>query len=133
MSPFRTLSSCGNSSTLLRRRKRPSGVIRTLSGMDFPAESSRSLMVLNLSNVNGFARRPGRLSRKRMGRPMLTQMPRATSASSGQEKKRAPAEPTTSRILLDLGNILAADHDDVPWALDPPADNLALRARGASG
>ena len=52
MSPLNTFISCGSSSRLVERMRRPIGVRRSLSGKSFPAPLCASVMVLNLIRWN---------------------------------------------------------------------------------
>src|ERR1700686_2669629 len=103
ISPRSTLNSCGSSSILDRRSKRPHGNTRGswLPVMGLPA-SSATVIERNLNIENVLPCRPARGARKITGPGLLTRMPRATSSISGLSTMSAATAAAMSNSRLPI-------------------------------
>ena len=94
--PRSTFQSCGSSSRLVRRRKRPLRVIRgsfgsrpkgsSLSFSSRPSSTAFGTIVRNFSIENGFAPLPARRWRKITGRPDSSTIQSASPAKTRREQ-----------------------------------------------
>src|SRR6188474_2025072 len=116
MSPLRTLISCGSSSRLVRRRKRPARVMRGSSGILKAGSSSFSrstssasccsasaTIVRNLSIVKGTPSLPARLWRKKTGMPESMTISSAIAANRGESTASIEAETEQAVVLGEEG------------------------------
>ncbi len=94
MSPLRMFKSWGNSSSEVRRRKRPIGVIlgSSLVVWATPEMSQRSIYIeRNLKISMGLPSMPSRLWRNSAGPPLVNRMASAISNNAGASIKRVMA------------------------------------------
>lgn len=96
MSPMITDQSCGSSSRLLDRRRRPSGVRRFSSGRCAPSSLRSSVIVRNFATTIGSAFLPARCCRNTTGDPWARRTTRATTTMTGDRTIPATAANATS-------------------------------------
>src|SRR5690348_4354196 len=112
MSPTRTLSSCGSSSSLVRLRKAPMRVIRgsarTVSAL--PAREASETIERNLKIRNGRPFLPTRCWRKRTGPGLSNLIMNAMAIRNGSNRVRPAADPTMSieRLAVRVAHEVAA-------------------------
>ena len=106
MSPLRTFQSSGSSSRLVERRKRPKAVRRMLSGNRLPSVSRASVMVRNLSILNGFPCKPRRTWVKKIGEPSFSRTNTIKISNSGENNssaKKVAVQLVKCFIVLIIG------------------------------
>src|SRR5581483_6126183 len=104
MLPSSTLSSCGSSSTLVRRSRAPTGVTRASPGAVTSGPAIEARIVRNFSNVKGTPPCPIRRWRKIAEPPVLNRTTAATHSSSGDKKiSTVSATPMSSSRRAGLG------------------------------
>ena len=128
MSPLITDHSCGSSSRLLERSRRPSGVSRASSGSRLPSGWRSLVIVRNFGGVIGWESRPARAWRNTTGDPCARRTSRATTPITGNKTNPAMAARTMSAPrrmgLLNHGLVIFKRFDHML-----PTMNCARRCR----
>ncbi len=134
MSPFTTLISCGSSSMLVRRMKRPKREIRSSSR---PVERvpDRSLvscrMLRNLNIRNGRLLRPTRGCLKNTGPRESSLMQIATTSMSGARNNRAVAAMVRSNSRFLTRSAKLSDLSDTISVLEAPKLSMPTTPRSS--